>query len=219
MRNRVSLDDIPHMPVGATAALPPDQLALLMGEAAEALERAQRIKDRLDGAVDLKYRDRAAAARAAKGKSTGTIRFADGDFIVVAEVGSGAARRGGRDYPPRLAGRSRPVRAYRVQDCRKRVLGLAGGDPPSVRGGAHRRDRQALLPYRARPGGGGMMAIVLDSLRLHDGACRPAHPGPRRRRHRQDHPRRRGAKIGVRLHRRRSRHPGGDALSAGQNLR
>jgi hypothetical protein len=86
MRNRVSLDDIPHVPVGATAALPPDQLALLMVEAAEALERAQRIKDWLDRAVDLKYRDRAAAARAAKGKSTGTIRFADGDFIVVADL-------------------------------------------------------------------------------------------------------------------------------------
>src|SRR6266511_3730944 len=86
MRDRVSLDDIPHMPVGATAALPPDQLALLMVEAAEALERAQRIKDRLDGAVDLKYRDRAAAARAAGGKSTGTIRFADGDLVVIADL-------------------------------------------------------------------------------------------------------------------------------------
>ena len=65
----------PHMPVGAIAALPPDQLALLSGEAAEALERAQRIKDWLDAAVDLKYRDRATAARTAQGKSTGTIRF------------------------------------------------------------------------------------------------------------------------------------------------
>ena len=87
MRDRVSLDDSPHMPVGAIAALAPDQLALLMGEAAEALEWAQRIKDWIDGAVDLlEYRDRAAAARAAGGKPTGTIRFADGDFIVVVDL-------------------------------------------------------------------------------------------------------------------------------------
>jgi hypothetical protein len=84
--NRVSLDDIPHLPLGATAALPPDQLALLMAEAAEALEQARRVKDWLDAAVDHKYRDRAAAARAAKGKRTGTIRFADGDFVVVADL-------------------------------------------------------------------------------------------------------------------------------------
>jgi hypothetical protein len=84
--NRATLDDIPHLPIGTLAALPPDQLARLLRDAAEALEQVQRIKDWLDGAVDLKYGDRAAKARAAGGKSTGTIRFTDGEFVVVADL-------------------------------------------------------------------------------------------------------------------------------------
>ena len=61
--NRVTLDNIPGMAVGDIAALPVDQLALLTEDARGALERAKRLKDWLDGAIDLKYRDRAAAAR------------------------------------------------------------------------------------------------------------------------------------------------------------
>lgn len=49
MHKRVTLED-PGMPIGEIAALPPDQLALLAGEAAEALERAHRVKDWVDGA-------------------------------------------------------------------------------------------------------------------------------------------------------------------------
>jgi hypothetical protein len=86
MHNRVTIEDIPGMPIGEIAALPIDQLVLLAEEAAEALERARRIKDRLDGALDLKYGARASAARAAGGKATGTVRFQDGDFVVIADL-------------------------------------------------------------------------------------------------------------------------------------
>lgn len=81
-----TLDDVPHLPIGTLAALPPDQLALLLRDAAEALEQVQRIKDWLDGAVDLKYRDRAAAARSAAGKATGSVRIEDGSFVIVADL-------------------------------------------------------------------------------------------------------------------------------------
>ena len=84
--NRASLEDIPHLPIGGIAALPPDQRALLMTEAADALIQARSVKDRIDGAVDLKHRDPAAVARAAEGRSTGTVRFADGEFVVVANL-------------------------------------------------------------------------------------------------------------------------------------
>jgi hypothetical protein len=84
--NRPTLDDLLAMESGAIAALPTDLLALLMEEAAEAAERAKRIKDRLDRALDLKYSARAAAARRAESKDTGTVRFDDGGFIVVADL-------------------------------------------------------------------------------------------------------------------------------------
>jgi hypothetical protein len=86
MQNRVTLDGIPQMPIGEIAALPPDQLAVLLDEADEALDRVGRVKDRIDGALDLKYGARAASARASDSKATGTVRFADGEFIIVADL-------------------------------------------------------------------------------------------------------------------------------------
>lgn len=86
MHNRVTIDDIPAMPLGDIAALPPDQLALLIEEAAGALDRARRLKDRLHGALDLKYGARACAARATGSKAIGAVRFQDGDFVVIADL-------------------------------------------------------------------------------------------------------------------------------------
>ena len=86
MHNRVTIEDISHMSIGEIAALPPDQLVLLADEAAEALDRARRIKDWLDGALDLKYGARASAARSAGSKATGTVRFQDGGFVVIADL-------------------------------------------------------------------------------------------------------------------------------------
>jgi hypothetical protein len=86
MHNCVTLDGIPQMPIGEIAALPPNQLALLTDEAAEALERARRVKDWLDGALDLKYGTHASAGRAAGDKATGTVRFQDSGFVVIADL-------------------------------------------------------------------------------------------------------------------------------------
>lgn len=86
MHNRVTIEDILGMPIGEIAALPADQLVLLAGEAAEALERARRVKDRFDGALDVKYGAPASTTRAKTGKATGTVRFNDGDFVVIADL-------------------------------------------------------------------------------------------------------------------------------------
>jgi hypothetical protein len=86
MHNRVTIDDIPGMPIGDIAALPVDQLALLVDEAVEALDRARRVKDRLDGALDLRYGARASTARAKADKATGTVRFDDGEFVIIADL-------------------------------------------------------------------------------------------------------------------------------------
>ena len=84
--NRITLDDLPTMPVGEIADLPGHQLALLKQDADERLRAAKTLCDWLDGAIALKYGDQAQAARRAEGKDTGTIRLQDGPVTVVAEL-------------------------------------------------------------------------------------------------------------------------------------
>ena len=84
--NRPRLEDIRTMPVEEITKLPAEQLALLQDDAGAALESAKRIKDWLDGAIALRYAAQAAALRQQQGKDTGTVRFEDDDFIVVADL-------------------------------------------------------------------------------------------------------------------------------------
>ena len=84
--NHITLADIHRMPVGQIAALPADQLALLKGAAEEQLTQAKSVADWLDGAISLKYADRAQTTRHGAGKDTGTIRFEDDGVTVIAEL-------------------------------------------------------------------------------------------------------------------------------------
>ena len=84
--NHITLADIHHMPVGQIAALPADQLAILKEAADQQLTQAKTVSDWLDGAISLKYGDRAAECRHDAGKDTGTIRFEDGGVIVIADL-------------------------------------------------------------------------------------------------------------------------------------
>ena len=84
--NRPSFHDIRTMPIGAVAALPGIYLALLQEDAEAALAAARTLKDWLEGAIALRYADRAAELRREQGKDTGMVRFADGDVVVVADL-------------------------------------------------------------------------------------------------------------------------------------
>jgi hypothetical protein len=84
--NRISLQDLLQMPMSDVVALPADQLALLQEDVDENLRRAKLAKDGLDGALALKYGERAAALRREAGKDTGTVRLADGDVTVIADL-------------------------------------------------------------------------------------------------------------------------------------
>lgn len=84
--NRLSLDDIRKLPIGEIAALPADQLALLQEDAGEAFLAAKTVKEWLEGAIALRYRDRAASERQAEDKDTGTVRFDDGPVTVIADL-------------------------------------------------------------------------------------------------------------------------------------
>lgn len=74
------------MSVGELAVLPAATLSNLKTEIEQVLEEAQRLDDKLDAALDYRYGPRARQARAAMDKDTGTVRFEDNGFIVVADL-------------------------------------------------------------------------------------------------------------------------------------
>ena len=141
------------MPVGEIAALPEIHLALLQEDAEVALTGARMLKDRLEGAIALRYADRAAELRREQGKDTGTVRFEDGDVVVVADLLWDQAelvalveriRAGGDD----LAEYVEVV----LQGAGTEVRGMARPYPRGVRAGAHGPHRQADL--RPQPASG-----------------------------------------------------------------
>ena len=84
--NHITLADIHRMPVGQIAALPADQLAMLKEAADQQLTQAKTVSDWLDGAISLKYAERAAECRSEAGKDTGTIRFEDGGVTEISDL-------------------------------------------------------------------------------------------------------------------------------------
>ena len=85
-KNCPQLQELPDLPPQEIAALPADVLVVLQQESEAALKQAKAAKARLDGARVLKYGARAAAARRAIGKDSGTVRLRDGDITVVADL-------------------------------------------------------------------------------------------------------------------------------------
>ncbi len=84
--NAPRVDDLTSMPPQDIAALPVNLLAILQREIDEALKRIRAAKAHLDGALTVRYATRAAEERQAQAKDTGTVRFDDGDFTVVADL-------------------------------------------------------------------------------------------------------------------------------------
>ncbi len=84
--NRPSLEDIRKLPIGEIAALPADQLVLLHEDAEAAFQAAKTLKEWLEGAIALRYGDRAASTRAAEDKDTGAVRFDYGPVTVIADL-------------------------------------------------------------------------------------------------------------------------------------
>lgn len=84
--NQITLDDLHKMSVAEIVALSSEELALLQDAANEALRSAKTICDWLEGAIALKYTDRAVMARTEAAKDTGTVRFDDGAVTVIADL-------------------------------------------------------------------------------------------------------------------------------------
>ena len=86
MSNRIQLEELRALPVGEIAALPAEQLALLQEDAEAALTAAKKLKEWLDGAIALRFGERAQAARRGAGKDTGTVRLVENGVTVVADL-------------------------------------------------------------------------------------------------------------------------------------
>src|SRR6056297_2788202 len=84
--NTPTPDDLPGLSPQEIAALPVELLAILQREIDERLKRDKAAKTRLDAALTVRYATRAAEERQAQAKDTGTVRFDDGDFTVIADL-------------------------------------------------------------------------------------------------------------------------------------
>ncbi len=77
---------IDDMNADQLAALPLDQVAILLEDAAIMAKRAAGYRDRLQAMLDARFAETARAARRAGGKDTGTVRFTEANTVVVADL-------------------------------------------------------------------------------------------------------------------------------------
>ncbi|WP_223425448.1 hypothetical protein [Tateyamaria pelophila] len=84
--NTPSVDDMLNMPTGELAKMPVESLAALQAALDHASKQLKAATVRFNTALDARYANRAAEARRACGKDTGTVRLADGNYTVVADL-------------------------------------------------------------------------------------------------------------------------------------
>jgi hypothetical protein len=84
--NTPSIDDLANLPAGEIAELPVELLATLQREIEGAAKRLKAVTARFNNALEVRYATRAAEARRACNKDTGTARFDDGEFTIVADL-------------------------------------------------------------------------------------------------------------------------------------
>jgi hypothetical protein len=84
--NTPSIDELINLPAGEIAQLPVELLAAMQREIDAAAKQMKAVTARLNTALEVRYAARAAEARRACGKDTGTVRLVDGNYTVVADL-------------------------------------------------------------------------------------------------------------------------------------
>jgi hypothetical protein len=84
--NTPSMSGMLNLPAGELAQLPVELLAALQAELDHAAKQLKAASAKFNSALDVRYATRAAEARRACGKGTGTVRLVDGDYTVVADL-------------------------------------------------------------------------------------------------------------------------------------
>ena len=82
----LSLEHAQLMSIGDLASASAADLQQVQDEAAELLRISKALKDWIDGAVALKYEQRAQAIRQEQGKDTGKVHFVDDGIRVTSEL-------------------------------------------------------------------------------------------------------------------------------------
>lgn len=86
MSNRVTLDQLTEMPIAEVAALPMDQIAMLVDDADAAMATAKRQKEWLHTALLQRFEDRAAGVRRSQNKDTGTVHLHEDGYDVTFDL-------------------------------------------------------------------------------------------------------------------------------------
>ena len=82
----LSLERAQLMSIGDLASATGADLQQVQAEASELLRKSKVLKDWIDGAVALKYEQRAQAIRLEQGKDTGKVHFVDDGIRVTSEL-------------------------------------------------------------------------------------------------------------------------------------
>jgi hypothetical protein len=85
-KNIPSVDDMLNLPAGELAMMPVELLASLQAELTHAQSQLRAAIARFGSGLEVRYATRAAEAREALGKDTGTVRLDDGDYTVIADL-------------------------------------------------------------------------------------------------------------------------------------
>ncbi len=84
--NAPHLDDLDRLSLGDIAALPADMLLDLQEAARAETARVKRLRERFEAAIARRYGAAADAERAARDKTTGTVRIKEGDITIIADL-------------------------------------------------------------------------------------------------------------------------------------
>ena len=84
--NTPGIDELINLPAGEIALLPVDLLASMQREIDSAAKQMKAVTARFNTALEVRFATRAAEVRSASGKDTGTVRFDEGDFTIVADL-------------------------------------------------------------------------------------------------------------------------------------
>ena len=86
MNAAILTEHIRDLAVSQIAELSAPELACLLEDLNTQKAALRRIEDKLDAALDQRYGARARQCRAEVGKDTGTVRFEDNGFVVIADL-------------------------------------------------------------------------------------------------------------------------------------
>lgn len=82
----LTIDQLDHLSVEDSLALPLDQIEGLLEEIAVAGDRIKRASGWVNSALDLRFKERAAVLRQSEGKDFGTVRVEDGGFQIACDL-------------------------------------------------------------------------------------------------------------------------------------